>query len=287
MGTLTTQHANIIQRALLNEHSVAFVQTAKLTRHDLGLLSASGIVPTGCTPNEAKNQPAKSDWTALAVVDKSTAEAAIQPFGTPVAPVDFQLKPIEQETQWADYNCPSCGATKTCWSDGDTISVPVLPEGIRSYGEIDAVLMVGHCKACKQHLYVYEFGFSTVDYPDDPLVFCVVNIEQEPDVFQAFQAKAAHFLPWVVTRMWFTTGKMPGNAPDRLPNGPFVVDYHQFGPFMLDHEGELTGANGVSSCSGSGDKAKWAAGEFLFRNLAGKAMQQLHAAARGEVQGKV
>jgi hypothetical protein len=229
----------------------------------------------GYAPCQIPGRDDPAFWSVFSVVDREAAEKAVAPFRVPKAPIEFTLTPVVQTRQWTDYRCPSCNEATLEWHDGDSIRVPVLPEGIDSYGLIDTGLMVGHCKTCSQPVYIYEFGFSTVDNPQDDMAFCVWNLLYEPDSFQAFRAEADGHEPWVVSRLDFRTGATLDGDTLPLLKGPFVIDFHQIGPFKLDSPDELSGPHGVSNCGWSGASNKWDLGEALFHNLAGNAMRVL------------
>lgn len=274
MSTIPS-HANIIQRALLSENSTAEFWTEHLTADLHKVLIESGMKSVGVKPHPVNSEADPYFWTVFAIEDRALAQAAIQPYRSAPAPIEFQLSPVEQEHYWAEYKCPSCGGADVKLTDGDSIAVSVLPEGIESFGEIDPGLMVGTCKSCEQGLYVYEFGFSTVEYPDGDFVFCVSNIDPEPAKFQMYRAEAPGHSPWLVSRRWYA------NGPDiELPKGPFVVDFHQVGPFKLDTPTELSGRHGVASCGGAGNNSKWRVGADMLRNLALTAKQKLSEGAK-------
>jgi hypothetical protein len=208
----------------------------------------------------------------------------------PLEPVEFtlttieSLTPFEQTHCMTDYACPKCKSHDVHFRDGDSVGVPVLPEGMPSYDHLDTLLMVGTCKTCSEPIFIYEFGFTTVANPDDDVIFCVTNLPQKPDRFQLYHAHAAGRDPWVVSRLFFDTGTLRDFPPEilRLPKGPFVVDYHQFGPYSLDHAGELSGPNGVARCGGAGASDKWKVGEALFQQLSASAMKCLTEAAAAD-----
>jgi hypothetical protein len=278
MTALTIKHANLIEQALTSPDGTAKYWTSQTNDDLIQVLSLHGLAVTGVAPG---GFPQEDDfWTVFTIDDKSKADAAVKPFRTPSAPMDFRLSPVDPAplSPWACYQCPACQSTDTYWTDGDSVYVPVLPEGIADYNDIDTTLMVGECRACEQPLFIYEFAFTNVTNPDGDFMFCLANIAQEPDRYEVFHAEADGLAPWILSRRWYTTGKMPKGAPPQLPKGPFVVDFHQFGPFPLAEAGELSGRYGVARCSGAGVSEKWLQGEELFRNLANNAMQRLLAA---------
>ncbi|MEX6780503.1 hypothetical protein [Pseudomonas aeruginosa] len=278
MEQLSIRLANIIQRALVREGGKSRTQTASLSQQDIRDLRLHGMWYEGFEPCEIPGREDPEFWSVFSVVDRGAAETAVEQFRVPKAPVEFTLTPIEQNDkarQWAEYHCPSCNAASLEWHDGDSVPVPVLPEGIDSYGLIDTGLMVGHCKHCSQPVYIYEFGFSTVDNPQDDMAFCVWNLLYEPDSFQVFRAEAEGHAPWIVSRLDYRTGATADGDTLPLPKGPFVIDFHQFGPFKLEHTDELSGQHGVSNCGASGTSDKWEVGKALFHNLAGSAMRAL------------
>lgn len=282
MTELTLTHANLLQQALADKEGLAKYWTSQLTDDFVKVLEQHGLKVIGHEAKPGDPQDAKF-WTVFHLESRVKAVAALKPFTAPDAPVAFKLTPIEpgEYPYGSHYACPACGSKDIRWTDGDSISVPVLPVGITHYDDIDTSLMVGACQSCQQHLYFYEFGFTTVTDPCDEGLFVVPNIAAHPDRIECFkaEAEAGNVQPWVVSRLTYVTGKKDDKGFVPLPKGPFMVDYHQFGPFKLDHEGELSGAFGVSRCGSSGDANKWVIGSRLLHNLAANAMQAVKQAA--------
>jgi hypothetical protein len=275
---MTIRIANLIERALQDKDGQCRYWLSETTPDLIELLVAHGLEQAGTAPSHRNvNQ---QFWGVWRVKDREKAESAVKPYRAAPAPIDFTLTPFDQGGYMAEYACPKCRSNDLYFHDGDSVGVPVLPEGIGSYDQLDTGSMVGTCKSCDEPIYFYEFGFTTVPNPNDDEVFSVGNLPQSPDRFQLFYAHAEGHDPWIVSRLFFDTGKLAASNSDvtRLPKGPFVVDYHQFGPYSLDYAGELSGPHGVARCS-SGANNKWTVGELLFRNLAGNAMKCLLAAA--------
>lgn len=282
MSKITINVANIIERALCNIDGSANYWTSKVTPELVRLLKESGLRHVGFEPSSINPESEPRFWGVWKIVDRAVAELAVLPFRKALANIDFVLTPFDQTSHWAEYLCPKCHSTDIRWTDGDSVGVPVLPEGIASYDDIDTCLMVGECQQCHESLYFYEFGFSSIANPDDDQQFCVSNLPQTPDKFQMYTAQADGLIPWIVSRLWFTTGTLKDHYNTdvkRLPKGPFVVDFHQFGPFSLNYKGKLSGIYGVSRCA-SGSNNEWSQGEDLFRNIAKNAQDKVLEAAK-------
>jgi len=277
-NNLTITEANIIEQAIQSKHGTAKFWTSQTTPQMTQMLLAHGMSHIGFESSPVA--PEQTDfWGVWKVTNLELASASIRKFKQQNNPISFTLTPFDNPNYYDTYKCTLCGSGNLHWTDGDSIPVPVLPEGINDYDDVDTVLMVGHCKDCAEQMYFYEFGFTTVTNPDDDDPFCVANLTQVPDQYQMYTAEADGIQPWVVSRRWYDTGKLHeslGANEDarRLPKGPFAVDYHHFGPFRLRFEGELSGWNGVSSCGSQGND-KWQAGTDLFNRLANSAMKKL------------
>lgn len=276
---ITITEANIIEQALKSEDGTAKFWRSQTTHHLVKVLNAHGMTQIGFEASPVR--PAdRHFWGVWKVVDRDLAAASIEKFRKTDNPIEFTLTPFEKSDHYDDYHCPKCNGDKIQWTDGDSISVPVLPEGINDYNDIDTVLMVGTCQGCQEPLYFYEYGFTTVTDPSDDDYFCVSNLVQIPDKYQMYKAEAPGIEPWVLSRRWYDTGQLheslkPEEGAVRLPKGPFVVDYHHFGPFSLESDGELSGPYGVSMCGGSGENDKWEVGTMIFNRLAKNAMNRL------------
>lgn len=263
---LTIYEANHIQCALDNREGVVETWLSRTTPEMVKKLERSGLKVKGYKPRERDGVDINDPWIVFEIQDRDKAAKAIFPFRIPVNRINHWLTPIEHDSPWAKHVCPECGGTDIDWNDGDSVPVPVLPLGIDSYGELDTFLCVGQCK-CGQPLYTYEFGFSSIPYPDGEDCFALGNIEGRRKQLQTFKAEAEGLSPWFVARMWFSNSYRN--------KGPFIADFHQFGPFKLDQVDELSGENGVSRCITSHGSNKWDIGRELFHNLAGEAMSQL------------
>ena len=278
---LDIREANIIEQALHSQDGTVLYWTSHVTHQLISKLKRHGMRLVGFAPDFPNGN--RRFWSMFAVDNRELAETAVIPFRQINNPISFHLTNFEQDGYWANYVCPECGSNDLKWHDGDSVFVPVLPEGITSYDEIDTFLTVGTCQDCQQPLYVYEFGFSSIPNPDDSSPFMVPNLEQIPDHYQMYRAEADGLEPWIVSRLWYNTGRLDSGCT-RLPKGPFVVDLHQFGPFHLAEEGELSGLYGVLRCA-SGGNDKWTVGQELFRRLAANAMAKLRSADNiGKVQ---
>ncbi len=272
-NAMTPEAANIVQQALQSASGETQYWLYQTTPELEAILLTHGLVSAGTAPRpgEPDGEPF---WGVWKVADRAKAQAAALPFRTPEQPISFTLTQIQQSSARKLYTCPKCSSEEVYFHDGDSVGVPVLPNGINDYDDIDTAIMAGECRVCKHPVYFIEFGFTNVTNPDDQDPFVVDNLSQKPDKFEVYRAEAAGMDPWMVSRLWFTTGQQHNaKAPPRLPKGPFVVDLHQFGVFSLDREGELSGRNGVSRCAGT--SSKWTDAETLFRNLAGNAMATL------------
>ena len=274
---VTLEAANLLQQALHSDTGKVKYWLSQTTPQLEAILLAHGLACAGTAPRpgEPDGEPY---WGVWRLDDRAKAVEAALPFRTAEQPIAFTLTKIPHESARKVYTCPKCRSEDVHFHDGDSVSIPVLPNGIDDYNDVDAAIMVGECRACKHPVYFVEFGFTNVTNPDDDDPFVVDNLSQKPDAFDVYRAEAAGMDPWMVSRMWYTTGQQHDKAaPPRLPKGPFVVDFHQFGAFSLDRRGELSGPNGVARCAST--NSKWADAETLFRNLAGNAMAALLAAA--------
>lgn len=282
MTELTLTHANMLQQALTDKDGLAKYRTSQLTAEFVEVLEKHGLKVIG---HEAKpgDPEDKKFWTVFNLESRIKAVQAIKPFTQPDAPIAFKLTPIEvgEYHYGAHYACPTCGSKAIRWTDGDSIGVAVLPQGIGHYDDIDTSLMVGTCEGCQEPLYFYELGFTTVTDPCADGMFVVTNIVANPDRVECFKAEdeAGAIQPWVVSRISYVTGKKVDGGFVSLPKGPFMVDYHQFGPFKLERDGELSGPYGVARCGNGGANDKWAVGSRLLHNLAANAMQAVKQAA--------
>ena len=267
--------ANIIQRALTDTsgathwHYMTPIVEKDLRNSGLSLTAFKNRL------HQLVEEP-DAAFAVWSVNDRNKAEAALLPFKKPEAPIKFVLTPNSNDRYRDHYRCPHCGAGCIKFRDGDSIGVPVLPDGIHDYNDVDTALLVGSCANCGTDYFVYEFGFTTLTDPVNDTPFCVDNIAQIPDSVELFHASAEGLASWAVSRLFFETGKLPEGRFEvsrLLPKGPFIVDVHHFGPFPLDDVSELCGRYGVARCEGGSDK--WTVGERLFRNLAGNAMHEV------------
>lgn len=269
--------ANLIQRALERD-GVARQWLGLLSDPQRQALEANGLRCVGTTPRF--DSDAEPFWQEWAVADRDKAQAALEPFRHPLAPIEFSLEPLPGTEQYSQYHCPGCSGAHLHIEDGDIVSVPVLPAGVPDYGHIDPMMVVGDCDACGTVAYAYEFGFSSVSNPDGNEGLSVLGLIQIPDRIERYRATADGMEPWLVTRMFFDTGRLPEDefyARTALPKGPFVVDYHQIGPRTVV-PASPGGIVGIEHCD-AGPGSAWAKGAELFHNLAAAAMAKVMAAA--------
>lgn len=256
---LSIYEANCIQRALKSKDGTADYETSYVDENINTIFEEAGLKFIGCKAEVRGKRPVFQN--IFSIVDREIASNAILACRTPKSPILYKLTPHDCDATWVKHICPTCGGSEISFHGGDSVPVPVLPLGLESYGELDTFLSVGQCP-CGQNLYVYEFGFSTLPYPDVPYpygyedVFVVGNIEHRRYARKTFKAFAKGMEPWFVSRLWFNS--LAENK------GPFIADFHQLGPFKIQHEDEIYEANN-----------KWLEGSELFNNLAGEAMRHL------------
>jgi hypothetical protein len=177
-------------------------------------------------------------WALWEVRDRVAAEAFIEPML--VVPDSLVCSLERTDSILARHaRCPCCRSTDLHFVDGDTVELPLLPKGLESPGELDAMCWFGECAICQRACFQFEFAFSSVKEPDACEVFCATSLPQRPDEKALYIARAANQTPWFVERQIFDTGQLPRGAYEvdfYLPNGPFIVDIHRFGPFPLDED---------------------------------------------------